>query len=232
VIVDGPARSEASDDLRVVALENEGVARAGIRADFREGGVNGWVTGDEQEFLSLIEVHSPHVVLVDLNIGEGEIEYRGLEYIKRVKERWPHIKCVVFTAFRLPFNFRSAVRAAADSFVVKDAVVNTADLVRRIASGEQIWDQRLLRDVAIGDPVERPAEEASLTRREIEVVCELALGKTNDEIAVALKMAIDTVKAHLKSIYRKLNVDNRQDAVLKAMMKGYIRRAGPQGYLA
>jgi DNA-binding CsgD family transcriptional regulator len=74
--------------------------------------------------------------------------------------------------------------------------------------------------VLAADGERPPVDEGGLTPREIEVVCELALNRTTDQIAESLRMAPETVRTHVKAILRKLNVNSRQDAVLKAKMKG------------
>jgi two-component system response regulator DesR len=218
----------ASEALRVVALEDDRFARKGMESDLRDGGVDARVIGDETRFLPLVEAHAPHVVLIDLLLHSKDAEYRGLEYIRRVKERWPNIKCVVLTGFKVPLNLRSAVQAGADGFVVKDAVVDCADLVRRIARGDPFWDQALLKE-SLSDRDSIPGDEGRLTSRELDVLRELALDRTNEEIGKALAISVETVRVHLKAIFRKLNVSNRRDAVLKARTKGYLHPPATRG---
>ncbi len=212
----------AVERLRVVALENEPIVIAGMMADFRMGNIDAWATGDESEIMSHVATKKPHVVVVDLKMDQNAVESRGLTYLRLVKERWPGIKRVVFTSFRIPTDFRRAIAESVDSYVVKDGAMDSADMVRRVASGANILDPALMKSLTshIVDAHQQP-----LTRSELQILQLLATtpGITNQQLGEQVRRSPDTIKTHLRSIFAKLGVDDRDDAVLVARIKGILR---------
>jgi len=209
--------------LRIGALENDKYARAGILIDLRNAGFEAWATGDEAEFLRLLEEEPPAAVLLDISLGEGELAVRGLEYIRKIKRERPEIKCIVLTAFRVLANFQVALKAKVDSYIVKETAVDLADIVRRVLDGEVIRDAALLDQLA-DEGSQGQGDDDAFTPRELDVFRILASNPevTNETIAETLGIRPDTVKTHLSKIFLKLNVGNRRDAVLRGRALGLL----------
>jgi len=96
------------------------------------------------------------------------------------------------------------------------------DFVRRSAGGESLWTREELRRLsgALSTPRLNAGVESSLTRRENEVLLQLALGRTNKEIAPELGISYETVKEHVQHILRKIGVTDRTQAAVWAVRKG------------
>lgn len=208
------------EKLRVVALENQWVAREGMIADFERGGIDARLTGIESEFLALVEAHKPHVAVIDLRMNESARESRGLNCLREIKAKWPLVRCVVYTSFRDLADFRNAVASSVDSYVVKDAKMSTAEMVKRVADGGNYMDPILMKGavgVNGGDDSDRP-----LTARQLEIVRVLAQspGATNADIGKALDLSPETVKTHMSAILERLGVHNREDVAFAAQMRG------------
>jgi DNA-binding NarL/FixJ family response regulator len=202
------APAAADRRLRVLVVDDHDVVHWGFRLMLGE---QPWVerflsarTGDEAE--ELTRRYAPQVALVDLFLG-GE---SGAEVCERLRAASPVTRVLLISgAGRIS---PSAARAAgASGFVSKD------------------WDAgdvaRAVRMVGLGMTVFEPQREAApalLSEREREVLDLIAQGATNPEIAKALFLSPHTVKEHTSTLYRKLKVRNRAEAVQRAQRLGLI----------
>lgn len=210
------------EKLRVVALENLLVSRVGMMSDFERAGIEAWLTGVEEEFLPLVERHRPHVAVIDLKMNENAAESRGLNYLRAIKDKWPDVRCVVYTAFRNIADFRIAVAASVDGYVVKDAKLSTAEIVKRVADGATLLDAVLMKGAVC--PKGADERDKPVTPRHIEIIRLLAenSGATNADIADALGVSSETVKTHVSVILERLGISMREDIVFTARMKGLL----------
>jgi two-component system response regulator DesR len=160
--------------------------------------------GDEAE--AVARRYAPHVALVDLFLG-GE---SGAEVCERLRAASPITRVLLISgAGRIS---PSAARAAgASGFVSKDwEAADVARAVRRVGLGRTVFAPQ------------RDAPAALLTDREREVLDLIAQGATNPEIASRLYLSPHTVKEHTSSMYRKLKVRNRAEAVQRAQRLGLL----------
>lgn len=158
------------------------------------------------EAIGLARRHSPHVALVDLFLGDES----GADVCERLREASPPTRVLLLSgAGRIS---PSAARAAgASGFVSKDW--QASDVARAVLA--------VARGLTVFEPA--PAGEAPaarLTEREREVLGLVAGGATNREIAERLFLSPHTVKEHTSSLYRKLGVRNRAEAVQRAQRLG------------
>ncbi len=166
----------------------------------------------------------PDVVLLD--IGTSEME--GIELIRTITQQCPEAKLLLLTAARDEAMIVSALRAGAKGYVSKNASV--ADLrkaIRGVHRGD-VWVERKLvarllggeafADVGGGNA--HGSAKGVLTAREQAVLRRLTSGGTNKDIADALFISEKTVKTHLSSIFRKLHLTRRLQAVLYAIQQG------------
>jgi two-component system response regulator DesR len=215
VIVDvpdvNPARlaSGPSDRrLRVLVVDEHEVVHWGLRLMLGE---QPWVerclsarTADEA--LVLARRYTPHVGLVDLFLGEES----GAEVCERLRAELPDLKVLLISgAGRIS---PTAARAAgAAGFISKDwPAADIAAAVRMVGLGMSVFR-----------PTETP-QGPPLSEREREVLDLVAQGATNREIAAQLFLSPHTVKEHTSSLYRKLGVRNRAEAVQKAQRLGLL----------
>ncbi len=168
------------------------------------------------------------LLLLDLGLPDGS----GLDVLQTVKQRYPSIKVIVFTVFADSRNTMAALEAGADGYVLKDAE-NIIDVLRRTMRGEHPISpevtQHLLRQVrssmahvAETDEADVPQQSVNLTPRERETLTALAQGLSFSEIALNLKISTNTITDYSKSLYRKLGVNSRAEAVYEGVRRGLV----------
>lgn len=157
------------------------------------------------------------IVLMDVNLGS---QTNGIEATRRIKEIAPETKILVLTMFTDPGTVTQAINAGADGYLSKgasrQAVVGAID---DIMNGRAVLDPHVTHGV-FGKISNR--DPHSLTEREMTVLQELSHGLATREIAEQIYVSEETVKAHLKQIYRKLNVKDRTEAVAEAFRRGLV----------
>jgi NarL family two-component system response regulator LiaR len=146
----------------------------------------------------------------------------GVEATRRVRQRWPRTQVVALTASTDDARLVGALRAGAIGYVRKDAEPELLlAAVRAAARGQSMIDpaaaSTVLQEMAQGS---LPGRE--LTEREIEVLRQLAHGRTNREIAEALFISEETVKTHIGNILGKLHLAHRTQAVVYALKQGLV----------
>lgn len=167
-----------------------------------------------EQVLPLALETQPDVVLLD--IGMPGVD--GIACARRIRERVPSARVVMLTAYDDPGSVRAAVEAGARGYILKSvASVDFADAVRRAGAGGEFE--------LVGFPDEQEAgrAKADLSDRELSVLSGVHRGLTNREIGGELWVTEQTVKFHLRNIYRKLDAANRTEAVRRAYELGVLR---------
>lgn len=174
---------------------------------------------DENGIAELLRKERPSVFLFDYEaLGPN-----GEDTILRLKRAMPSVRFLVLATRSGPETVEQVLRAGASGLVGKELDFETlVRAIRAVACGE-LWANRLVTAKALEyltgiSEVSnlRGRSDGYLTRREAEVVSEVALGLRNKEIAAKLSISEKTVRTHLNNIFRKLQVDNRISLVLHA----------------
>lgn len=160
----------------------------------------------------------PDLVLMDVEMPGGN----GIAAIAELAARQPRVRCLVLTMFDLDEYVAEALRAGAAGFLLKtteprallQALRDCAE--GRTALSPAVLDRLVASFVNRPEPVDRPAWLAELTPREREVLCSLAGGRSNAEIARHLHLAETTVKTHVARVLAKLQVRDRVQAAVLA----------------
>jgi len=166
------------------------------------------------EFLESLELGIPDVLLVDLRMPELD----GVGVIKQIRADDENARIIVLTTFDGDEDIYRAIQAGAKGYLLKDVPREALiDSIRRVHAGETCIPVHLANKLA-----ERVSGE-SVSEREIDVLKLLAQGKSNKEIGSVLFISPGTVKSHVKSIFAKLNVNSRAEAVANAAHRALIQ---------
>ncbi|ATH59758.1 DNA-binding response regulator [Staphylococcus nepalensis] len=173
---------------------------------------------DGKSFLRYIEAHDlPDIVLLDLVMPV----MNGIEITEIMKEKYPDVKILVLTSYVDDEHVISAIDKGADGYEMKD--VEPEQLIKTIKSvlaGEKIIHPQA--QSVIESISDKPHYTNKLSKRESEVLTEMAKGKTNKEIAETLFVSEKTVKTHVSHIFAKLQVSDRTQAAIYAMQNNLI----------
>jgi DNA-binding NarL/FixJ family response regulator len=170
-------------------------------------------TGDGAETLELYRRTQPDVVLMDLRLpGMG-----GVEATMAIRKEFPEARIIVLTTFDADEDIYRAIQSGAKSYLLKDTPDDElASTIRAVHAGAEKLPLRVAKRLA-----ERK-QRADISPREMDVLHLLIKGRSNKEIGSALFVTEDTVKAHLKTLFSKLNVRDRTEAAISAIRHGIV----------
>lgn len=185
-----------------------------------------------QEALDRCRLLQPDLVLMDIKLPA----VNGIEATRMIKEKWPAIEVVILSMYDEDEYVLEAVKAGATGYLLKDVSHEQLfECVRVVHAGGSMMQPSLARKVlrefvamagvapTVSVPVGKEAEPLLLSERELEVLQAVSQGNSNRRVADALTISEKTVKAHLRSIFRKLEVGDRAQAVAFAMRRGWVR---------
>ncbi|MFC4402792.1 response regulator [Gracilibacillus xinjiangensis] len=163
----------------------------------------------------------PDIILMDLVMDEMD----GIEATKQIIEQWPEAKILIVTSFIDDDKVYPALEAGAASYILKTSKADViAQAIRDTHKGEAVLEKEVTAKVMAN--LRRSNETAlheSLTNREMEILLLIAKGKTNQEIAEELFIALKTAKVHVSNILSKLQVQDRTQAAVYAYQQGIIK---------
>jgi DNA-binding NarL/FixJ family response regulator len=171
-------------------------------------------TTSGSQVVPLVGQTDPDIVLLDFRMPDMD----GLTCLDRLQQRYPRVKVVMLSAVDEPQLIEAALRRGASAFIVKH--IDPRDLPSAL---RQASDGTIYR--TLGTPQKDDAavaKAAGLSESELRVLKAMAMGLSNKEIAKELWLSEQTVKFHLRNIYRKLDVANRTEASHYAYQQGLI----------
>ena len=202
-----------NSDITVLLIDDHQVVREGLKSALHNSGFN--IIGEaasKSEAFAQIAHKSPKVIVVDLNLPDGS----GLEVVSWARNISSTIGIVVLTLDDDDAHLLAGLQAGASAYVVKSAPI--AEVIAAVAHAAIAPNSFI--GTGISAAIARKEQGFSLTARELEVLALLPRGQTSSEIASQLFISEATVKTHLASIYRKLAVANRTEAVVAAIKHG------------
>ena len=179
---------------------------------------------DGEESIQLASEYQPNVVVMDIGLPN----MNGIEATREIKKAHPHIAVLILTIYEDDEYIIGALEAGASGYLLKTAYgKELVQAIKAVQAGEYVLyqhaAQELLRLATIHrtKPVNLDKVE-HLTAREADVLKSVSRGMTNQEIATELGINTRTVKGHLVSIFAKMRVSSRTEAVMQAIKYGLI----------
>jgi DNA-binding NarL/FixJ family response regulator len=206
------------EPIRVLVVDDHPVVRQGLRT-FLDLQDDLCVVGEAADGASAVAAAAdcaPDVMLLDLRMPGSD----GLDALRELRERGIAVRVLVVTSFTDPGTVLPAMRAGAAGYVYKDVDPPAlAAAIRAVHAGYVLMHSDVARLLAAGDDT---PDDARLTARERQVLTEIAHGRSNREIARALKVSEKTVKTHVSAVFIKLGVADRTQAALYAVRAGLV----------
>jgi DNA-binding NarL/FixJ family response regulator len=217
-----------SERIRILLADDHAVVREGT-AELLRREADLEVIAEAENGLKAVELaHSlrPDIIVMDVRMPEMS----GIEATKRIADELPQVRVLVLTAHEDDQYIFSLLQAGASGYLLKSAPVSElVKAIRQVHQGlspidpsiahklvARVTERKAGKSALDDDPVE------SLTEREAEVLQMLARGLSNRAIADALVISERTVQAHLTSIFSKMRVGSRLEAVLTAIRQGWL----------
>jgi two-component system, NarL family, response regulator LiaR len=209
--------------IRVVFVDDHEMVRIGVSA-FLSAQPDIEVVGEAADGKKGVELAlelRPDIILMDLVMKEMD----GIEATKQIIEKWPEAKVIIVTSFLDDEKVYPALEAGATSYMLKTSKADEiANAVRATYHGQSVLEPEVTGKMMVKMRQKQklqPHEE--LTSREMEILMLMAEGKTNQDIADELYIALKTVKTHVSNILSKLNVQDRTQAVIYAFKHSLIK---------
>lgn len=217
--------------IKVLIVEDHALTRIGLKTALEESSMLEVIGEAEygETGVTLTKELEPDLVLMDLGLPN----MNGIEATKIIKEHNNNIKIVILTSHDTDNEVVGAIGAGADSYCLKDInPKRLVSIIENVAQGGVWLDPAIAKTVLTKVILAKPQEQSNipdkkidhspLTEREVEILQLLANGLNNIEIAQELFVSQHTVKSHICNVLQKLSVDDRTQAVARAMRKGWI----------
>ncbi len=202
--------------ITVLCVDDHPIVREGI-VSIVEGDSDLKIVGEAetaQQAITAFHAWKPDVTVIDLRLPDRD----GVEVIREIRKDHPTSRFVVLTSAEGDIDIRRALEAGAQAYLIKGVVrTELRQVIKVVHSGKRHVPANIAEKIATH------LNEPNLTARESEVLQLVADGLRNKEIATRLSIAEDTVKMHLRNVMQKLEVNDRTQAVMVAVRRGFIR---------
>ena len=223
------------DTSRVMIIDEHPLFRLGVRSALEQSGTCTIIaeSSDAAQGLELARVHTPDVVLIDAYLLSGN----PLELSRQLRHFSPQVAIIFLTEQEDEEQLFQSIKVGAAAYLLKDIEVQELiDAINHVSQGLFLINDNVLSRPHVASRVlrtfrEMAAEEepevtplyTPLSTREVEILDYISRGNSNKEIAKSLKISDQTVKNHITSILKKLNVNDRTAAVVHALRHGWIK---------
>jgi len=206
---------KTAPSIKVMIVDDHPSVRKGIAA-LIECEPDMKVVGDTGNGLDAVPLYrrlKPDVVLMDLRLpGMG-----GVEATLAIRNEFPAARIIILTTFDADEDIYRALQSGAKSYLLKDSPDDELPkTIRDVFAGSEKLPER------VAELFNQRQQRADLTPRELDVLALLIKGRSNKEIGSNLSVTEDTVKAHFRTLFTKLNVRDRTEAAISAISHGIV----------
>ena len=197
--------------MKVMIVDDHAVVRHGLKSAIESHGYEVVaVAGSINEAHAYMAQTNPDAIIIDINLPDGS----GFELVAWARTISPTIAIIVLTLNDGADYVRAAKNAGANAFIVKNAPLS--DLLAAV-------DFALSSPTSFSSkPIFKAGTDSGLTARELDILRAINLGWSNTSIATHLFISVSTVKTHISSIFRKLDAENRVQALAIARERGLL----------
>jgi len=197
--------------MKVMIVDDHAVVRHGLKTAIESHGYEVVaVAGSINEAHAYMAQTNPDAMIVDINLPDGS----GFELVAWARTISPTIAIIVLTLNDGADYVRAAKNAGANAFIIKNAPLS--DLLAAV-------DFALSSPTSFSSkPILKVGADSGLTARELDILRSINLGWSNTSIATHLYISVSTVKSHISSIFRKLEAQNRVQALAIARERGLL----------
>ena len=211
--------------IRVMIIDDHEIVREGLKT----------ILGNEPDFevvaesataddvRELVGKANPNVILLDARLPGVS----GAEACRQLATTYPDIAVLIVSTYSDNDLIQDCIKAGARGYVVKDIErFSLKESIRAVHGGggavSPAIAAKVLDRLRTGDHLTPPAPPSPLSGTQMEILRLIAAGFSNREIAVRVYLSENTVKSHVQEIFRKLDVDNRVQAALRASREGWL----------
>lgn len=209
---------ETKEPIDVVIIEDDETIRNGfsylINASDNYRVVNSYA--NVESALPNLVADKPHVILLDIELPG----IKGIDAIPKIKQLLPKTHILMLTVYDNEENVFNALTKGAAGYLTKsDSTEKIMDAIQEVVDGGAPMSMNIAKIVIKSF---HKNQNTPLTKRETEILEQIANGKSRSKIAKQMFIDLETVKSHIKHIYVKLNVHSREDAIKEAKNNKYI----------
>ncbi len=215
--------SPTTKKYRIIIADDHAIVREGLK-NLIDGQGNLRVVAEAEngeELLRHLSKRKVELLICDLSMPK----LNGLEAISEIKQRYPSVKILVLTMHKEREFFRKTLTKGVEGYLLKDDMLeDVLAAVFEVQKGKKVYSKELTSYIVDDYQIlyDSQLSQDLLTRREKDVLREIASGKMNKEIAEALKIGVRTVETHRANIMEKLDIRNVAGLTKYALSQGLI----------
>jgi two-component system response regulator NreC len=205
-----------ANKLKVLLVDDHALVRRGFRRMLEDESSFQIVgeASDGQEAIERAEELRPDVIVMDCALPQ----VNGIEASRRILRKQPHIGILMLSMHSENTLVRQALDAGAKGYILKNAMdLDLVSAIKKIAAGKTVLDPQ----ISLGRTL-KGERDAGLTPRELEILQHIVAGKSNKEIALELKLSVNTVSVHRANIMDALGMHKTAELVVYAIRNGLV----------